>query len=100
VEELVLRDGRKFHLLGEGRPINLAAAEGRPASVMDLSFANQALSVEFMTKNRATLDKRVYGVPEELDRQVARMKLESMGVKIDRLTLDQERYLTSWPEGT
>ena len=100
VEEFVLRDGRKLHLLGEGRPINLAAAEGRPASVMDLSFANQALSVEFMTKNHSTLDKRVYAVPEELDRQVARMKLESMGVKIDRLTLDQERYLTSWPEGT
>ena len=100
VEEFVLRDGRKLHLLGEGCPINLAAAEGRPASVMDLSFANQALSVEFMTKNHATLDKRVYGVPEELDRQVARMKLESMGVKIDRLTLDQERYLTSWSEGT
>jgi adenosylhomocysteinase len=100
VEEFVLRDGRKLHLLGEGRLINLAAAEGHPASVMDLSFANQALSVEFMTKNHATLDKRVYGVPEELDRQVARMKLESMGVKIDRLTLDQERYLTSWSEGT
>jgi S-adenosylhomocysteine hydrolase len=74
--------------------------DGHPASVMDLSFANQALSVEFMTKNHATLDKRAYGVPEELDRQVARMKLESMGVKIGRLTLDRERYLTSWPEGT
>mgnify|MGYP001574436489 CR=1 FL=1 len=67
---------------------------------MDLSFANQALSVEFMTKNHATLDKRVYGVPEELDKQVARTKLESMGVRIDRLTMDQERYLTSWSEGT
>ena len=100
VEEFVLRDGRKLNLLGEGRLINLAAGEGHPASVMDLSFANQALSVEFMTKNHATLDKRVYGVPEELDKQVARMKLESMGVRIDRLTLDQERYLTSWSEGT
>jgi adenosylhomocysteinase len=100
MEEFVLRDGRKLHLLGEGRMINLAAAEGHPASVMDLSFANQALSVEFLTKNHATLDKRVYGVPEELDKQVARMKLESTGVRIDRLTLDQERYLTSWSEGT
>ncbi len=100
VEEFALRDGRKIYVLGEGRLINLSAAEGHPASVMDMSFANQALSVEFLVKNHATLDKRVYPVPEDLDRQVARMKLESMGVKIDRLTVEQEKYLQSWSEGT
>jgi adenosylhomocysteinase len=100
VEEFALRDGRRIYVLGEGRLINLAAAEGHPASVMDMSFANQAQAVEYLSKNHATLDKRVYAVPEELDKKVARMKLESMGIKIDRLTPEQERYLASWSEGT
>jgi len=100
VEEFAMRDGRKVYVLGEGRLINLAAAEGHPASVMDMSFANQALSAEYMVKNHASLEKRVYAVPEDLDKQVARMKLESMGVKIDRLTPEQEHYLASWNEGT
>jgi adenosylhomocysteinase len=100
VEEFALRDGRRVYVLGEGRLINLAAAEGHPASVMDMSFANQAQAVEYLVKNHASLEKRVYAVPEELDKKVARMKLESMGVKIDRLTPEQERYLASWSEGT
>ncbi len=100
VEEFALRDGRRVYVLGEGRLINLAAAEGHPASVMDMSFANQAQSVEYLVKNHGSLEKRVYAVPEELDRKVARMKLESMGVKIDRLTPEQEHYLASWSEGT
>jgi len=100
VEEFAMRDGRKIYVLGEGRLINLAAAEGHPASVMDMSFANQALSAEYMVKNHASLENRVYAVPEDLDRQVARMKLEAMGVKIDRLTPEQEHYLASWSEGT
>jgi adenosylhomocysteinase len=100
VEEFALRDGRRIYVLGEGRLINLAAAEGHPASVMDMSFANQAQAVEYLVKNHASLERRVYGVPEELDKRVARMKLESMGVKIDRLTPEQERYLASWSEGT
>jgi len=100
VEEFAMRDGRRIYVLGEGRLINLAAAEGHPASVMDMSFANQALSAEYMIKNHASLEKRVYPVPEDLDKQVARMKLEAMAVKIDRLTLEQEHYLASWNEGT
>ena len=100
VEEHVFRDGRRIYVLAEGRLINLSAAEGHPASVMDMSFANQALSAEYMVKNHSKLEKRVYAVPEDLDKQVARMKLESMGVKIDRLTPEQERYLSSWSEGT
>ncbi|HEY6392481.1 MAG TPA: adenosylhomocysteinase [Bryobacteraceae bacterium] len=100
VEEFAMRDGRKIYVLGEGRLINLAAAEGHPASVMDMSFANQAMCAEYMVKNHATLENRVYSVPEELDKQVARMKLESMAVKIDRLTPEQEHYLGSWSEGT
>jgi adenosylhomocysteinase len=100
VEEYSFRDGRRLNVLADGRLINLSAAEGHPASVMDMSFANQALSAEYMVKNHSTLEKRVYAVPEELDKQVARMKLESMGVKIDRLTPEQERYLSSWSEGT
>jgi len=100
VEEFALRDGRRIYVLGEGRLINLTAAEGHPASVMDMSFANQAQAVEYLVRNHASLEKRVYPVPEELDRKVARMKLESMGVKIDRLTPEQERYLASWSEGT
>ena len=100
VEEFALRDGRRVYVLGEGRLINLAAAEGHPASVMDMSFANQAQAVEYLVHNHAGLEKRVHPVPEDLDKKVARMKLESMGVKIDRLTPEQERYLASWSEGT
>jgi adenosylhomocysteinase len=95
-----MKDGRKIYLLGEGRLINLAAAEGHPASVMDMSFANQALSCEFLVKNHQSLERKVYAVPEELDKKVARLKLESMGVKIDKLTPEQEEYLASWSEGT
>jgi len=100
VDEYNLKDGRKLYLLGEGRLINLAAAEGHPASVMDMSFANQALSVEFLTRNHTAMEKKVYPVPEELDKRVAKLKLEAMGVKIDRLTPEQEEYLASWSEGT
>jgi adenosylhomocysteinase len=100
VDEYVMKDGRKIYLLGEGRLINLAAAEGHPASVMDMSFANQALSCEFLVKNHKTLERKVYSVPEELDKKVARLKLDSMGVKIDKLTAEQEEYLASWSEGT
>jgi adenosylhomocysteinase len=100
VDEYSLKDGRKINLLGEGRLINLAAAEGHPASVMDMSFADQALSVEYMVKNFKTLERRVYRVPDELDKRVAKLKLESMGIKIDRLTPEQEEYLAGWSEGT
>jgi adenosylhomocysteinase len=100
VDEYSLRDGRKINLLGEGRLINLAAAEGHPPSVMDMSFADQALSVEHMVKNYSSLEKKVYKVPDELDQRVARLKLESMGIKIDRLTPEQEEYLAGWSEGT
>jgi len=100
VEEYQLRDGRSLHILGEGRLVNLAAAEGHPASVMDMSFANQALSAEFIAKNADKLENRVYSVPEEIDREIARLKLEAMGVHIDKLTAEQEKYLTSWEEGT
>jgi adenosylhomocysteinase len=100
VEEFALRDGRRLYVLGDGRLINLAAAEGHPASVMDMSFANQALAVQHVLQNHASLEKKVYSVPEEIDREVARMKLEAMGVKIDKLSLDQEKYLASWNEGT
>jgi adenosylhomocysteinase len=100
VEEYSFRDGRRLNVLADGRLINLSAAEGHPASVMDMSFANQALSAEYMVKNHSQLENRVYSVPEDLDKQVARMKLESMGVKIDRLTPEQEHYLASWSEGT
>jgi len=100
VEEYSLRDGRKINLLGEGRLINLASAEGHPPSVMDMSFADQALSVDYMVKNFKTLEKRVYKVPDELDKRVAKLKLESIGVKIDRLTPEQEEYLAGWSEGT
>jgi adenosylhomocysteinase len=100
VEEYSMKDGRKINLLGEGRLINLASAEGHPPSVMDMSFADQALSVEFMVKNHSALEKTVYTVPEDLDKRVARLKLESMGIKIDRLTPEQEEYLAGWSEGT
>ena len=100
VDEYTIKDGRRINLLGEGRLINLAAAEGHPASVMDMSFADQALCCEYMAKNAKTLEKRVYTVPAELDKRVAKLKLESMGIKIDRLTPEQEEYLASWNEGT
>jgi adenosylhomocysteinase len=100
VEEYSLRDGRKINLLGEGRLINLASAEGHPASVMDMSFADQALSVEYLVKNHASLKKEVFRVPDDLDKRVAKLKLESMGIKIDRLTPEQEEYLAGWNEGT
>jgi adenosylhomocysteinase len=100
VEEFAMRDGRKVYLLGEGRLVNLAAAEGHPAAVMDMSFANQALSVEHLVKNAGQLEPQVYPVPEAIDRQIAKLKLESMGVQLDRLTPDQEQYLASWSEGT
>jgi adenosylhomocysteinase len=100
VDEYSLKDGRRINLLGEGRLINLSAAEGHPASVMDMSFADQALSLEYMVKNYASLEKKVYMVPVELDKRVAKLKLESLGIKIDRLTSEQEEYLASWSEGT
>ncbi len=100
VDEYTMKDGRRVYLLGEGRLINLAAAEGHPASVMDMSFANQALSAEYMVKHAKELKKEVYPVPEYLDKEIARLKLESMGILIDKLTPDQEHYLASWSEGT
>jgi adenosylhomocysteinase len=100
VEEFTLADGRRLYLIGEGRLVNLAAAEGHPASVMDMSFANQALSAEYVVTHAEELEPRVYVVPEEIDREIARLKLESMGVEIDTLTEEQARYLASWDEGT
>jgi adenosylhomocysteinase len=100
VDEYTMKDGRRINLLGEGRLINLAAAEGHPASVMDMSFADQALACEYMVKNHASLEKKVYPVPVDLDKRVAKLKLESLGIKIDRLTSEQEEYLASWSEGT
>ncbi len=100
VDEYTLRDGRKIYLLGEGRLINLAAAEGHPAAVMDMSFANQALSVESLVKNAKNLGPKVYPVPTDIDQTVARLKLEAMGIAIDKLTPEQEQYLASWSEGT
>ena len=100
VEEFELGDGRRIFLLGEGRLINLAAAEGHPAAVMDMSFANQALSAEHMAKHASDLEKKVYVVPEEIDNEIARLKLETMGIAIDTLTAEQERYLSSWDQGT
>jgi adenosylhomocysteinase len=100
VDEYTLKDGRHLYLLAEGRLVNLSAAEGHPASVMDMSFANQALCLEYMVKNRGSLDIKVHPVPEEIDKQVARLKLQSMGITIDSLTPEQKRYLTSWEQGT
>ncbi len=100
VEAYDLPDGRTIHILGEGRLINLAAAEGHPASVMDMSFANQALSGEFIVKNADSLENKVYSVPEEIDKEIARLKLEAIGVEIDVLTPEQVKYLNSWQEGT
>jgi adenosylhomocysteinase len=100
VEQYETKDGRKINILGEGRLVNLASAEGHPASVMDMSFANQALAAEFIVKNAAKLEKRVYSVPAEVDAEIARMKLSAMGVKIDELTREQVKYLNSWETGT
>jgi adenosylhomocysteinase len=100
VEEFTLKDGRRIHLLADGRLINLASAEGHPASVMDMSFANQALAAEFMVANHARLERKVYAVPEEIDREIARLKLAAMGVSIDEPTPEQIRYMASWEEGT
>jgi len=100
VQEYRLADGRRLHVLGEGRLINLAAAEGHPAAVMDMSFANQALSLEHLARNHASLEPRVYDVPAEIDAQVAKLKLHAMGVEIDILTEEQVKYLSSWEEGT
>ena len=100
VDAYELPDGRVIHILGEGRLINLASAEGHPASVMDMSFANQALSAEYMVKHARELEKKVYGVPTDIDMEIARLKLEAMGAKIDVLTEQQVKYLNSWTEGT
>jgi adenosylhomocysteinase len=100
VDEYAMKDGRRLYLLAEGRLINLSAAEGHPASVMDMSFANQALCLEYMVRNREELEARVYPVPGDIDKQVARLKLESMGTSIDSLTPAQKEYLVSWEEGT
>jgi adenosylhomocysteinase len=100
VDQYELRNGRSIYLLGEGRLINLAAAEGHPASVMDMSFANQALCLEYMVKNAENLEKRVYKVPEDIDSQIAQLKLEAMNIHIDELTDEQIAYLNSWEEGT
>jgi adenosylhomocysteinase len=100
VDEYTLADGRHLYLLGEGRLVNLSAAEGHPAAVMDMSFANQALATEWVVKNRGALQPRVYPVPAEIDKEVARLKLRAMGVEIDELTAEQEHYLHSWEQGT
>jgi adenosylhomocysteinase len=100
VDEYTLADGRRIYLIGDGRLVNLAAAEGHPAIVMDMSFANQALSAEWVAANGASLERKVYDVPEEIDAEIARLKLATMGIDIDRLTEEQERYLASWDEGT
>lgn len=100
VEEYTLRNGRRIYLLGEGRLINLAAAEGHPSAVMDMSFANQALCAEYMVRNAKKLEKKVYSVPEKIDKEIARLKLKAMGIKIDILTPEQKKYLKSWEMGT
>jgi adenosylhomocysteinase len=100
VDEYRLKDGRKIYLLGEGRLVNLATAEGHPAAVMDMSFANQALSAEYLRANHKSLKPQVYVVPEHLDKEIARLKLDSMGHRLDKLTPEQEHYLASWNEGT
>jgi len=100
VDEFTLADGRRIYLLADGRLVNLAVAEGHPAQVMDMSFANQALSAEYIVENAPSLDKKVYDVPEEIDKEIARLKLETMGIDIDQLSPEQEKYLASWDEGT
>jgi len=103
VEEYLMNDGRKIFVLAEGRLVNLGAAEGHPASVMDMSFANQALSVDYIVKLKKegeSLEKKVYAVPEDIDKNIAKLKLDSMGIEIDKLTREQEEYLSSWTSGT
>ena len=100
LDEYILTDGRRLYLAGEGRLVNLAAAEGHPSAVMDMSFANQALAAEYMLKNHASLKNTVYSVPEEIDNEIARLKLAAMGVNIDVLTPEQEAYLNEWRMGT
>lgn len=100
VEEYTMKDGRRINLLGEGRLINLASAEGHPSSVMDMSFANQALAAEYMVKKGSKLEKNVYPVPANIDREIARLKLNALGIKIDKLTKEQQTYLASWEMGT
>jgi adenosylhomocysteinase len=100
VEEFTYPDGHRIYLLADGRLINLSAAEGHPASVMDMSFANQALAAEYMLRHHAELEPKVYAVPEPMDREIARLKLESMGVRVDALTAEQSKYLESWDQGT
>jgi adenosylhomocysteinase len=100
VDEFTFADGRRVYLLGEGRLVNLTAAEGHPAAVMDMSFANQSLSAEWIVQRRGTLEPRVYPVPTEIDEEVARLKLHAMGVEIDELTAEQDHYLHSWEQGT
>ena len=100
VDEYVLENNRRIYLLGEGRLINLAAAEGHPSSVMDMSFANQALTADYLVKEGDKLEKKVYSVPEHIDREIARLKLKSMGIEIDTLTSEQEKYLSTWEMGT
>ena len=100
VDQFTLKDGRKLNLLGEGRLINLAAAEGHPAAVMDMSFAGQAMAAKYLVDNQGKLDNKVYTIPEELDQQIASIKLQSMGIGIDTLTEEQVEYLNSWEEGT
>jgi adenosylhomocysteinase len=100
VEEFTMKDGRRIFLLADGRLVNLAAAEGHPASVMDMSFANQALCAEFASQGHADLEKSVYDVPREIDERIAALKLASMGIEIEALTREQEKYLHSWEMGT
>jgi adenosylhomocysteinase len=100
VDEFKLEDGRRIYLIADGRLVNLSAAEGHPAQVMDMSFANQALSAEYVVQNATSLEKKVYPVPEEIDTEIARLKLETMGVAIDELSEEQAKYLASWDEGT
>ncbi len=100
MEEYTLRNGKRVYLLGEGRLINLAAAEGHPSAVMDMSFANQALCAEHMVKNYRKLERKVYSVPEKIDAEIAKLKLRSLGIRIDVLTPEQKKYLESWEMGT
>ena len=100
VEEYTLKSGKRIHILGEGRLINLTAAEGHPAMVMDMSFANQALAAEYIAKNHRKLENRVYQVPENIDSKISELKLKSMSIRLDKLTTRQKEYLASWQEGT
>jgi len=100
VEEFTMADGRRIYLIADGRLVNLSAAEGHPALVMDMSFANQALGLEYAVQNAGSLENKVYPVPAEIDKEIAKLKLATMGVEIDQLTEEQAKYLASWDEGT